>query len=123
MKFSKVSYEKVYPIAPFINERLGIEIQLEENEGVNEALDTAKEILDLWHMKKHPDLYIQTKSVAPLAEIPKQKYEASKTLAEQIQSVTDLKVLDSYRLIVKGKPEEEVFYLKFAELSQRNQTE
>ena len=39
------------------------------------------------------------------------------SLEEQIKSCTELKVLESYKFIVKGKPEEKIYKSKLKELS------
>jgi hypothetical protein len=107
MKFTKIYYEKVYPIAPYVNEKLGLEIELQETDNVHEVLDLAQDTLDLWHMKKHPDLYTQTKSVAPLAEIPKRQEDKNRPapdtaegLIYDISRAGDNKVLESFKFII-----------------------
>ena len=53
-------------------------------------------------------------------ETPNQ-YNKQPTLEEQIRSVTELKVLESYKFIVKGKPElEKAYDLKRYELNANN---
>jgi hypothetical protein len=56
MKPDKVTYQKVFPLSPYVNEKIGIEIQLEEYDNPEYCLDFAKEIVEGWHKKRNPHL-------------------------------------------------------------------
>jgi len=48
MKIVSIHYEKVFPIAPYQNEKIGIEIQVDEGDDTDEAFKIAKETVEMW---------------------------------------------------------------------------
>ena len=82
MKITKVSLTKAFPTGPYLNDKVGIEIDLEEFDGPDDCLDKAKSTIEQWHKEAHPHLYqsidngpnIQTAPNAPTS-IPTPAYE------------------------------------------------
>ena len=62
MKTVSVSYQKVFPLGSYINEKIGVEIELEERDGNDAlaALDRAKDIVETFHKQSNPGLHIST---------------------------------------------------------------
>jgi|SRR6266568_2889214 len=56
MKPNKVTYQKVFPLSPYVNEKIGIEIQVEESDDPEHCFDFAKEIVEAWHKKNNTRL-------------------------------------------------------------------
>jgi hypothetical protein len=56
MKIRTISYQKVFPLASYVNEKIGIEIELDEHDDWNEAFDDAKELVNNWGTKLEPHI-------------------------------------------------------------------
>jgi len=56
MKIKSVNYQKMFPIGPYLNEKIGIEIELDDTETAESALDLAKMIAEDWHKENNPQL-------------------------------------------------------------------
>ena len=56
MKVEEITYGKSFELPGFW-EKIGIKIQVEENDLPNTVLDTAKNIVEKWHRERNPDLY------------------------------------------------------------------
>jgi hypothetical protein len=48
MKITSISYKKIFPIAQFVNETIGVEIQVDEGDDTDEAFKIAKETVEQW---------------------------------------------------------------------------
>lgn len=57
MKIKTIAYSKIYPTASYMNERIGVEIELNEGEDAKQAMQTAKALSDEFHKESNPDLY------------------------------------------------------------------
>jgi len=57
MSITSVTYSRKYPTGPFLNETIGVEITLEENQDPLEALAEAKKLTDAFHVEANPHLY------------------------------------------------------------------
>lgn len=45
MKFDKIYYQRIFPLGPYINERIGVEILIEDGESPEAALAEAKKFV------------------------------------------------------------------------------
>ena len=129
MPITTVNYQKTFNLGNYTSERIGVEISLNDNQDAKEAIAEAKKLVEEFHAETNKGLYCQdmlTGMVSigePMAQIQpaaQRKHEPTKplTLVEQIQSCTEIKVLESYRLIAKSKPDLQAAYLdKLKELS------
>jgi len=149
MRFTQVSYQKTFNLGSYQSERIGVELELSEGESPKEALDTAKQLVEEYHKENnkgltvtfHPEnipssafssndtpmYFVPTDKKQPLPEdfvsdlsklkpIPPPK----QTIEEQIASCTDIKILESYKLIVKKNPElQKVYDLTMDKLTQK----
>ena len=116
-KITTVSYSKLYPLAVFSNERIGVEMSLEEGEDAKSALETCKSLVHEFHFEANKELYamLGTKVVAigedelpVVQQHPKVTQEQS--IINDISTVTDLKVLESYKLIAKSNTDIQTAY-------------
>lgn len=57
MNISKISYSKIYATSQFLNERIGVEVDINEGEDAKVALQTAKSLADEFHKEANPELY------------------------------------------------------------------
>lgn len=116
-----VTYQKAYVIGPYLQERIGIEIELDENQSPEDALDEAKKVSDEWHLKNNPHVGepvtyaqpdLQENEIKPKfqpKQSPKEKQIAN--IASQIATVKDINVLtQTYPLIVKSYSELQPIY-------------
>lgn len=58
MNITKVTYQKAFVVGPYLQEKIGVEIDINEPAGdrVEFALDMAKEIVEKWHKDNNPPL-------------------------------------------------------------------
>ena len=56
MKPTMISYQKLFPLGIYINERIGIEMQLDDGDSPEVALAKAKEIVHKFHKDSNPEL-------------------------------------------------------------------
>lgn len=125
MKFTKVSYSKVFPLGAYTNERIGAEIELGEGEDPKQGLADMKAMVEEFHKQANPWMYseqhFETEQIVDssgLQNIPPPQKE--KSLEELIRESTTQKMLNSYRLLVyaKSTPKEtkELYEEKLREL-------
>lgn len=57
MTIKTVNYSKIFAISSFLNERIGIEIEINEGEDAKMALSVAKSLAEEFHKESNPDLY------------------------------------------------------------------
>ena len=104
MKVDRINYQKVFPLGMYINERIGVEIQLDKGDNPEEALLKAKEMVEAFHKENNKGLYMEGTPEIPI-EKPKPEEIRIGLFAEDINSCKDMETLKGYRLLVKGKPE------------------
>lgn len=52
MHISEIYYEKVFPIAPYVNEKVGVKITVDPNDDLDEAFKIAQDTVNGWGYKK-----------------------------------------------------------------------
>lgn len=118
-----VKYRRLYNIGPYLNEEIGFETNSPDglsHDAYIMQVEALKELADKAHKKINPELApsLHDYNTGQPEIVQVEKETAIGDLETQIRSVTDKKVLDSYKLLVKGKPELEKLYLaKLEELS------
>jgi hypothetical protein len=131
MKITTINYQKLFPIGAYMNERMGVEIQVGEGESAEEALKMAKWMVEKFHIDNNPHLYeggntstiykylgTDKKDVGEsVAETPEEKISSLASSLAFCKTVDELK---SYRLVVyskQGTPELQTLYeTKYREL-------
>jgi hypothetical protein len=126
MRVKSVSYQKVFPIAQYgINERVGVEIDVDSNESGEEVLDKAREMIMDWAKANIPELLlperdfpVQIKTIPeespyPISDPNDEQFEAlkkiledcpTKELAAELLEKTDFRQVIELKEIVKNKP-------------------
>lgn len=126
----KVTFEQIYFTGvQYLNQRLGGEIVLEEGETMADGWRKLKKQADDFHRENYPHLY-QTHNPIIISEppygmteqIPEVKIQRPSNATEgiifDIDSVTDIKVLGSYKLMAKTNPAiNQAYQNKLKELS------
>ena len=122
MKPTMISYQKLFPLGIYINERIGIEMQLDDGDSPEVALSKAKEIVHKFHKDSNPEL-VDSQPLIPSPELPitqvkkDSKEEAIQRMINEINACANKKTLDSYKLIAKTSPElQEAFDNKLKQL-------
>jgi Tfp pilus assembly protein PilO len=112
MHISKVSYQKTFNLGSYTSEKIGVELDINEGEDAKLALDKARKLVQEYHIENNKGLYVRGEMDEMLPEVQKQKPEktAIESLIEDINTCTEIKVLESYRLIAKSKPELQTAY-------------
>jgi hypothetical protein len=105
MTVDRISYQKVFPLGMYINERIGVEMQLDKEDSPEYALSKAKEMVEGFHKESNPGLIVEIN----LDALQTKKVEPEETriglLIQDIESCKDIKTLESYKFLVKGKPD------------------
>jgi hypothetical protein len=69
MKVKTISYSKIFPLSSYINEKISIEVELDEHDDWNEAFDDAKELVNKWGTKLEyefdPELHAPPQKITP----------------------------------------------------------
>lgn len=132
MTITKIKYERQFPIGPYLQERIGFEAELGSvplptpvegmfpvrNETPEEAIAQLRQLCENIHKEKYPHLYIDNQPIT-IEQVP--DVQVGKPVVgdifDQMASCTEIKVLESYKLMVKGFPDRQAAYdLKMDEL-------
>lgn len=103
MQTTEIYYEKVFPIAPYVNEKIGIKITIDPNDDVEEAFAMAKDTVNMWGHKLVDERPQGTPEFnyygAP--SIPEEKPEPPKKIVSKI--IPDKAIRQKYaKAIVEG---------------------
>lgn len=116
MKPDKIFYQQsfIHPIyGTYLPTKIGIEVLLNDCDEPDEALQYAKKTVEEWFRKTNLDVIVDSTippGPPPIIQSRTDNIEIGVTV-DNILSSPNLTILDSYRLIVKGKPELERAYL------------
>lgn len=103
MKIKTINYQKLFPLGAFMNERIGVEVQLDEGEDPTQVLISAKKMVEMWHKATNPGVYVEEPG------LPDQSYESltpeqqQQSLEQTIQNCKTVDELKSYRMVVYAK--------------------
>lgn len=120
MKYTKVTYQKAFVIGPYLQEKVGIEIDISDSQYTpEEALSQARNVVETWHIANNPQVHsdngqynpLNPDSHLPIITSTIEEHQIGLT-TESLTSCNDLTTLDSYRLLIKGKPDLEEAYAK-----------
>jgi len=102
---STVSYQKTFNLGMYQSERIHVELTLNEGENATEALDTARNLVEEYHRKTTPvePYEMMGTKVTEVVDKPA-------SIIDDIMSCKELNVLESYKLIVRNKPELQTAY-------------
>lgn len=123
MKIRTVTYSKKYVTGPYLNHQPGFEADLEEGEDPVAALLELKALADKFDRATNnfedtlvPVIQPERFDTEPINELPEDQRITA--LISDINSCKDIKVLESYRFIVKQNDQLQAAYdLKMKELT------
>jgi len=120
MQFTSISFEKLFPTGAYMNEKIRVDMSLNLGDSPMDAIDEARKVVNENFEKNNPHLV--TPDILRKANMMQAEpiFFKEQSTSEQIKTCTELKVLESYKFIVKGKPELETIYQnKLKELSEK----
>lgn len=128
MKTTKVTYLKTFPLGQFINEKIGIEIELNEGDDIQSALAFARSECELNHKANNAHLYKDQETMAeqepvviwgePLRKTEPQKLSQKELIISEINKCQSQKQLKEWNLLASKYPEtKELYDLKLKQLS------
>lgn len=128
MKTTKVTYLKTFPLGQFINEKIGIEIELNEGDDIQSALAFARSECELNHKTNNSHLYKDQETMAeqepvviwgePLRKTEPQKLSQKELIISEINKCQSQKQLKEWNLLASKYPEtKELYDLKLKHLS------
>lgn len=88
MNISKVTFAKLFANSSYLNERVGIEIELSQGENAMDALNEAKELAESFHKKAYPELY---------------KFNEKSLTAEEVATIKEIELCDKVEKLAKFK--------------------
>ncbi len=131
MKYDKLIFIYPFSIGSFLNAKIGLEATLEEGDNIEECYHKLSEEVKALARKEQVGLF---EIIEPANEMPQQgwtSYTPPKNTVEErrigdidkdIRSCKDVRVLETYRLLVKKNPEFKPVYDEMHEkLSKVNQ--
>lgn len=79
MTIKTISYKKIFPIAQFINETIGIEVQIDEGDNVETVFQEAKTLVNSWGASMQPEHWnsqqnVQSDNFGQTRVVPKELY-------------------------------------------------
>lgn len=108
MNLKTVSYQKIFPTGMmYLNHKIGVEIELSPDDNPDDAFQLAKQTVERWNIESNPGMAAAIAYSEPeLPLIPKKngKEAATDNMITAINSCTELKVLETFRLLVKNNP-------------------
>lgn len=79
MKITSVSYKRLFPIQQYVNETIGVEIQVDENDNPDEVMEKARQMVNGWSIQarfppellRHEPLEVKTpREFTKLVQVP-----------------------------------------------------
>jgi hypothetical protein len=107
MEITKVYYERIFPLAPYINEKVGFEATIDGTvESEKEALTKLKQISEEWHIANNPQVHSDPNtftdhSVIPSIQVKPEDRKIGLTV-EDILSCSSLTVLQAYKSLINN---------------------
>jgi len=107
----KVILHKLFPYAPYLNEYIGLEDEQRVGETELEGIERLRKLVEQSHKNRYPELYIDSiidtvsmSKVSNQATNEDSKEDATQRMITAINSCTGLKVLETFKLLVKNNP-------------------
>jgi len=115
MHIKSVAYTFTFNIGSYQSEKIGVEVELNAGESANDALETARNLVNEFHEKNFPKQDIPDYESFPIEPPPIviQKQEKRSLFEEtkyQIDQCKTEEELNAWALMVKNKPELQDYY-------------
>ncbi|HRP33529.1 MAG TPA: hypothetical protein PKV73_16650 [Agriterribacter sp.] len=103
MKPDRIIYNKLFPLGQFTNEKIGVEIQLDDGDSPEKALELAKTMVEKFHRENNAGLYLEVNpeyTTTPLTGSATVQnsidYKVIERLEKLIDDAKDISELDMY---------------------------
>lgn len=103
MKLEKISYRRLFPTGAYANESIELTGSIGENEDVQNAYNELHKMAEELHYSQNAEMYDQRGTQERIINEP--PATGIQAIINDIGTCKDIKVLESYRLIVKNNPE------------------
>src|SRR3990172_7780362 len=100
MKITTVKYEKLFPTGSYLNERIGMEATLDDEEDEHKVLQLLKNLVENFHVKSNPQL--ADTITAPVPEMQVDRGLPNFALENDMNTCTEIKVLETYKFLIRG---------------------
>jgi hypothetical protein len=112
MKFTKVTYSRLFPLQQFSNERIEVEIQLDDHESEVAAFELAKKTVMQFHEQSVKEE--EEKQVVDISGgVKTTKGSFTESIKRDIDKQTTLEGLNTFNLLVNNtKNQELISYLE-----------
>jgi hypothetical protein len=109
MKVKDIFFSETFPLSNGHYQKIGATVEIEGDDDPKKALYTAKQLITNFFYESNKAAEKKEQEISADAKI---------SLSEQISTVTDLKVLDTYKMLVRNDPDANKAYReKLIELS------
>ncbi len=98
MKFTKVTYSRLFPLQQFSNERIEVEIQVDDHESEVAALELAKKTVMQFHEQS-----VKQEEERQVVNIKEEPSRLQKDAIEKIKKCQTFKELGEWELFVFSK--------------------
>lgn len=118
MNIKTVTYMKIYPTGMnYLNHRIGVEVEVAPGESPEDAFKLAKDTVDRWNAESNPGMatameYMNGNGLPVIKTNDESKKSASERIIDQINGCSDIKVLETFKLLAKNHPEVQEAYDK-----------
>jgi hypothetical protein len=112
MKVKTIVYQKVFPLGQYVNERIGVEMELDEHDKADDVFESAKAFVEGCHKPMEvmdvPSADFGVERQIVYQSTTQSSYDGSlsteERLVQQINESSDLTVLKSFELLAKKNP-------------------
>lgn len=111
MRVDRINYSKLLPTGVYSNERIGLDAELEPGDDAEVCLNKLRDCVEKLHKANNPQYYQDTNPIE-VATTKDSKESATERIIAAINSCTEPKVLETFRLLVKSNPIFQEFYNK-----------
>lgn len=136
MKVKTIIYQKSFVIGPYLQEKIGVEVEVDHDEhsveDYNGVFLAAKTLVEQWHKENNPALYVEhngsyyhmdhNNSINIIAPDRGTETVSDTPLAiiRDLNTCKNLKTLESYKFIAKQNPSiQEAYDKKYNELQNK----
>lgn len=120
-QLERVTYEKIFPLAPYINHKIGVSYLINEGDDPKQVLQAAKDLCEEFHRDSintslsHQFEQPQPPEPAILPSIQKERLSVDyEYVIDQINDCETIQDLDSWNIIAKGNHEAGMAFAKKA---------
>jgi hypothetical protein len=112
MNVKSISYQKSFVIGPYLQEKIGVEIELLPTDDWDEAFKSANDMVNAWHKPPVEDITHAGMNVMPIE--PK---DTKTSLIEDMNKCPTIPELETFLTLAKSNPDLNAAYnRKYAEL-------